>query len=945
MALLSLSGASASVLYVDLNSTNPIPPYSDWTTAATNIQVAIDAANAGDLVSVTNGTYSDGGRVYNSSLTNRVVINKPITVSSVNGPGATVIEGNPEIGSNAVRCVYLGSNAVLSGFTLSDGATKDTSSPETDGGGLWAEDLSAVASNCVFIGNQANYRGGGAVGCTLINCALSGNAGYAGGGADSCILQNCTVSGNTAVLQGGGVADSSSSNCIVTGNNTYEGGGAFHGTENNCTLNNNTAYQGGGAAFSTLNNCLVVSNSATYGGGTQSGMLNDCTVAYNSGGGAAGSALDNCITYYNGGGNYYDRLGPASLNYCCTTPMPSSGVGNIANEPDFVYPQGGNFRLRIFSPCIDVGDNALAVGAVDLDGNPRIVGSAVDIGAYEFHGSVHFVNVNNASPLAPYISWNNAATTIQAAIDAAGDGDLILVTNGLYATGGRTVNGYALTNRVVVNKPVSVQSVNGSTVTIIQGYQVPGTKNGDAAVRCVYLADGATMTGFTLTNGATRSTGDWYNEETGGAVWCDSTNPVIANCTIVGNATGDSGGGAFNGTFTNCVFANNVSLNVGGGVYNSSLSYCTMSGNSAAWGGGGAYFPQNGSAVNDCVFTNNSAGYDGGGIWGGVARNCVFAGNAATDQFYHDGSANGGGAYGYPAGVLDHCILTNNTAYSGGGAEEEDLYDCVIRNNYALTNGGGLDGCYAYSCTIVSNQAVTICGGVDYSLLINSISYFNSAPSNSNYNTAYTTVNYCCTTPQPPGGTGNFTNSPQFVDLVNEDFHLQSTSPCINSGNNSYLTNNYDSVNIAEDFDGNPRVQGGTVDVGAYEYQTPDSIISYAWLQQYGLPTDGSADYADTDHTGMNNWQKWIAGLNPLDPTSVLAMKTTRTSTNSPGVTVIWLSVSNRTYYLQQATNLAAQPAFSTIQSNITGQASTTSFTDTTATNGGPYFYRVGVQH
>jgi hypothetical protein len=59
---------------------------------------------------------------------------------------------------------------------------------------------------------------------------------------------------------------------------------------------------------------------------------------------------------------------------------------------------------------------------------------------------------------------------------------------------------------------------------------------------------------------------------------------------------------------------------------------------------------------------------------------------------------------------------------------------------------------------------------------------------------------------------------------------------------------------------------------------------------------------------------------------------------------VSWQSVTNRTYYLQRSTNLLVQPAFSTIQSNLTGQAGVTSYTDSNAPAPGPAYYRVGVQ-
>ncbi len=195
--------------------------------------------------------------------------------------------------------------------------------------------------------------------------------------------------------------------------------------------------------------------------------------------------------------------------------------------------------------------------------------------------SVKYVNASNATPAAPFSTWATAATNIQDAIDVAADGDTVLVTNGVYATGGRAVYG-TMTNRVAVDKAVQVQSVNGPEVTVITG---------QTDTRCVYLTNGAVLSGFTLTNGATRYLGDLYREQSGGGVWCESTNTVVTNCTITGNWAVSVGGGAYGGTLNNCTLTANracipSSGGSGGGAYGCTLNNCTLTGNMTRWAAG-----------------------------------------------------------------------------------------------------------------------------------------------------------------------------------------------------------------------------------------------------------------------------------------------------------------------------------------------------------------------
>ncbi|MBN1675371.1 MAG: hypothetical protein JXR37_30300, partial [Kiritimatiellae bacterium] len=443
--------ASGDVHYVDAASTNATAPYTNWSDAATVIQDAVDAASDGDTVLVTNGVYGVGGAAGypdGTSLSNRVAIYRALTVQSVNGPDVTVIEGQGPVGSNAVRCAYVGSNAWLIGFTLTNGATHATGLHHATGGGAWSERGAAVVSNCTLSGNAAGESGGGSYGGILIDCTLSGNsagiewgAGEGGGSfrghltrcmisgnsatmrgggsawdtlvdcvlsANSCegkgggcsiwaVLTGCILSNNVAVECGGGVSDECTlSNCLLVGNRAIDmdGGGAEDSTLVECVLLGNSAGEFGGGSFAcVLTNCLLAGNmAAQVGGGSLWDAAVACTlvanVASNRGGGAHYSTLQNSIVYLNSaptGPNHDD----SALDYCCTTPLPTSGVGNITSAPLFVDTNAGNYRLRTRSPCVDAGMNVPWMWhATDLDGNPRIVNGAVDMGAYEVASTI-----------------------------------------------------------------------------------------------------------------------------------------------------------------------------------------------------------------------------------------------------------------------------------------------------------------------------------------------------------------------------------------------------------------------------------------------------------------------------------------------------------------------------------------------------------------------------
>ena len=714
---------------VDAAGVNPVAPYTTWETAATNIQDAITVAATNEIVLVTNGIYATGGKSMDSTITNRVSIDKVILVQSVNGPGTTAIRGawDPVStnGSAAIRCVWMTNNSILNGFMIYGGATRTNNpTPVGVGGGVWASSNNAVVWNCVIATNYASFSGGGAYSATFNNCTFIGNH----------------VNGYffSSAAGGGGAARSNLRNCLVIANVAEQTGGGGGGGANSCNATNtafiaNRAVGSGAAAayFGTLVNCTISSNTSSNGAAVSSAVLANCIVCSNS------------VT--SGAANYVS----CTFSYSDTDPLPT-GTGNVDVDPQLL---ADNIHLAQTSPCIGIGTTN-GLSGTDIDGqswnNPPSIGcdewqpapvitlapalqagsparriltvSAVaagqtplnyfwlkdgtllqddghyansatasltvnnfgpaDGGGYQLVASnsfgsvtsqvaqvvIHAVDAFSANPVAPYSSWQTAATNIQDSIDAAGTGEIVLVTNGIYSSGGRAMSS-DLTNRVALNKALTVISVNGYASTVIEGQWDSASTNGPGSIRCAWIGDGAALNGFTLRNGATR----------------------------------------------------------GGNFITTDLQY-----------GGGAWLSTNG-VISDCVLSNNFARWGGGGV---------------------------------AFGRVNNCFLTYNSSQYGGGAYQARLNNCTLRENHCLNNasGAGVDTCVSRNCIISANYYSAL-GAADFQLLnypASSLDKFTN----------------CCTSPQPYAGSGNISSDPVFLDLAG--FRLAPGSPCRGAGNALY---------------------------------------------------------------------------------------------------------------------------------------------------------------
>jgi len=392
------------LLYVDADATGA-DDGSSWGDAYNYLQDALAAAISGDEIWVAEGIYKPdeggnnmpGDREATFQLINGVAIKGGYAGFGAPEPDTRDVEayesilsgeiGTSDVSDNSYHVVVgadVNGTAVLDGFTIRGGNANGLGSRY--GGGIYFSYSSATVKNCTFEDNRASW-GGGAVGAynlsqpTMLNCVFRNNRvvgqgmnpGY--GGGISTFYTNPTLI-----------------NCIFVGNSAGNGGGMgnYNGSQPklvNCLFFDNTASSDGGAiknhnGYPELTNCTLVGNRASKGGGIQDfysrSILRNCVLWANSDNAGTGQRSQ-----------IYKNSGVPVVSYCCIQGWTGSwgGVGNIGGDPLFVNQDSGNCHLRADSPCIDAGNpNYVAEpNETDLNGNPRVFGDKIDMGAYEFY--------------------------------------------------------------------------------------------------------------------------------------------------------------------------------------------------------------------------------------------------------------------------------------------------------------------------------------------------------------------------------------------------------------------------------------------------------------------------------------------------------------------------------------------------------------------------------
>ncbi len=384
--------------------------------AATTGGGGLSISAGGNQVSVSGNTISSNN---GGSMGGGVLIS--IAGTSGTSGGGITISGNSLSSNQASSGGAIAVNSPSSSGVVNIGSnTISSNSASTSGGGIsFAGAIQGVLSGNTLNNNRANQGGGGisiatSGQVTAISNTISGNTAPAGGGVmvngGTTTLVNNIISGNSASSGGGGgvAVSPSASGALVLINNLISG---------------NSAPQGGGVGISTtssttgvpavLINNTIVSNSATSGTGNQvrlviptgsssttSGIfVNNIIRRTSASTGSTDVAVSLGSTSSGGSGrvppgfaSLYSKATPEGLVVSHNNFFSESVVDlstsldstNTYSDPGFVDAANGDYHLTASSPLRDSGERVDGMGETDFEGDPRVLGSAPDVGADEY---------------------------------------------------------------------------------------------------------------------------------------------------------------------------------------------------------------------------------------------------------------------------------------------------------------------------------------------------------------------------------------------------------------------------------------------------------------------------------------------------------------------------------------------------------------------------------
>lgn len=489
-----------------------------------------------------------------------------------------------------------------------------------------------------------------------------------------------------------------------------------------------------------------------------------------------------------------------------------------------------------------------------------------------------YVDAINGSDLNNGLSPETAFATIQKAIDSTEQGDTIIVYSGNYYE-----------NINLKGKNITLKSTDPNNPDIVAATIIDGSQNGSVVTFNSGESPDCVLTGFTITNG---------QGDKGGGIFASNASPTVTNCVLTDN-TANAGGAVYcsdsnNLRMENCTIDRNYS-GFGGAMYcllsSTKLTDCTFSTNQGTWAGGAIYSDKSTPILNNCVFNDNSTNGDGGGMFneasGPKLSNCAFSYNSAR---------TGGGIYcepgcepiiiggkiaqnyaDYGGGIyvtecinvkVTNCFIIRNMAILGAGIYSIDsvltIKQSVFRENMAYYGGAVFcdaqpDGKLVMNnCTLANNSAIVgrsiACDsffGSSTVTVTNSILY-NGAEEIWNNDNSTIAITYSDVYGGWPGK-NNIDADPLFTDIVRGVYHLLPDSPCIDAGDPQYLPQPDET-----DINGNPRLVGKAIDMGAYEAQ-PSIELTVNWFEfdaTIGFPNpDDQILIIRNSGAGTLNWQ------------------------------------------------------------------------------------------